>query len=644
MLASQLAALEAEFLLLVAELDTRGLWGRAGLRSAAHWLSWRLGLRLGSARERVRVGHALNRLPAIAAAFGDGQLSYCKVRALTRVATPATEAELLEIGLGTTGAQCETVVRAWRTALTAEMSASSQLRRTFRRRTEADGAVVYTLRVAPDDAAVVDAAMGLAQRTVLDDDGQPIETPEETALAAELTADPPTVRAEADAFLLLAESFVAANGPTGDRGDGLEVVLYAELTDLLADRGRPRPEAEPTEAAPTEARWHEAGEGSTSGRAPVRSPSGQPLLSATALRRLCESSVRVFLTDPDGRPLDLGRQRRHASRKQRRALHIRDRGCCRQPGCTQRKRLIPHHVDWWSRGGPTDLDNLVLFCPSHHRAVHEVGYTVVALGGGRFRFYTPDGREIPEHPDRQPVVRPVPASAMAGTGAHLGRRAPRPRPPDRRHGREPSQRRRHPTSRHPRCGSAPEPPGRRRLAGHGARHCPRRCPRRGRMTGRPASAERRGRLAASGDMRIATWNVNSITARLPRLLEWLEATAPDAVALQETKIADAAFPTAEVEALGYQVAAHGDGRWNGVALLSKVGLDDVARGLQDEPGFPAVEARAVGGDLRRRTAVVGVRAQRPRARPRALRLQARLAGCAPHHAGRRPADVARTSP
>ena len=95
-------------------------------------------------------------------------------------------------------------------------------------------------------------------------------------------------------------------------------------------------------------------------------------------------------------------------------------------------------------------------------------------------------------------------------------------------------------------------------------------------------------------MRIATWNVNSITARLPRLLEWLAATAPDAVALQETKVADAAFPTAEVEALGYQVAAHGDGRWNGVALLSKIGLADVARGLPDEPGFPAAEARAVG--------------------------------------------------
>ena len=107
-LAGTLAATEAEFLLLVAELDDRGLWGRPGLRSAAHWLSWRLGMRLGAARERVRVGHALRQLPAIATAFGDGQLSYCKVRALTRVATPTTESELLEIGLGTTGAQCET--------------------------------------------------------------------------------------------------------------------------------------------------------------------------------------------------------------------------------------------------------------------------------------------------------------------------------------------------------------------------------------------------------------------------------------------------------------------------------------------------------------------------------------------------------
>lgn len=98
-------------------------------------------------------------------------------------------------------------------------------------------------------------------------------------------------------------------------------------------------------------------------------------------------------------------------------------------------------------------------------------------------------------------------------------------------------------------------------------------------------------------MRLATWNVNSVKARLPRLLEWLAATRPDVLCLQETKCAAAAFPAAEVADLGYQTAAHGDGRWNGVALLSRVGLDDVRRGFAGEPGFPGPddhEARAVG--------------------------------------------------
>ncbi len=97
-----------------------------------------------------------------------------------------------------------------------------------------------------------------------------------------------------------------------------------------------------------------------------------------------------------------------------------------------------------------------------------------------------------------------------------------------------------------------------------------------------------------GAVRIATWNVNSVGARLPRLLDWLERAGPDVVCLQETKCAAGDFPTTDVATLGYEVAAHGNGRWNGVALLSRVGLSDVVRGLPDEPGFPAPEARAVG--------------------------------------------------
>jgi len=93
-------------------------------------------------------------------------------------------------------------------------------------------------------------------------------------------------------------------------------------------------------------------------------------------------------------------------------------------------------------------------------------------------------------------------------------------------------------------------------------------------------------------VRLATWNVNSVTARLPRLVDWLGSAKPDVVCLQETKTAK--FPAEEVEGLGYTVAAHGDGRWNGVALLSRVGLEDVTTGFPGEPGFPDAETRAIG--------------------------------------------------
>ncbi|MGH3483199.1 MAG: exodeoxyribonuclease III [Nocardioidaceae bacterium] len=97
-------------------------------------------------------------------------------------------------------------------------------------------------------------------------------------------------------------------------------------------------------------------------------------------------------------------------------------------------------------------------------------------------------------------------------------------------------------------------------------------------------------------MRVATWNVNSVKQRLPRLLPWLDQRHPDVVCLQETKLADDAFTAllgAELEQRGYEVAVHGQAQWNGVAILSRVGLDDVTLGVEDAPGFPDPEARAV---------------------------------------------------
>ncbi|MDQ3579696.1 MAG: exodeoxyribonuclease III [Actinomycetota bacterium] len=99
-----------------------------------------------------------------------------------------------------------------------------------------------------------------------------------------------------------------------------------------------------------------------------------------------------------------------------------------------------------------------------------------------------------------------------------------------------------------------------------------------------------------GVVRIATWNVNSARQRLPRLLPWLDQRRPDVVCLQETKLTDAAFAEVlkdELGKRGYAVAHHGEGRWNGVALLSRVGLDDVVAGIAGAPGFPHPEARSV---------------------------------------------------
>jgi exodeoxyribonuclease-3 len=97
-------------------------------------------------------------------------------------------------------------------------------------------------------------------------------------------------------------------------------------------------------------------------------------------------------------------------------------------------------------------------------------------------------------------------------------------------------------------------------------------------------------------VRIATWNVNSVKQRVPRLLPWLDERQPDVVCLQETKLADDAFKAllgAELAERGYEIATHGEPTWNGVAILSRVGLEDVVPGLAGAPGFPHAESRAV---------------------------------------------------
>src|SRR5215475_2683434 len=112
-LSAHLEAATARLFDLIREFDARGGWNR-GFRSCAHWLSWRVGLDLGAAREKVRVARALKNLPLLAEALAKGELSYAKVRALTRIATAETEAPLLKVGRAGTASHVERIVRGWR--------------------------------------------------------------------------------------------------------------------------------------------------------------------------------------------------------------------------------------------------------------------------------------------------------------------------------------------------------------------------------------------------------------------------------------------------------------------------------------------------------------------------------------------------
>src|SRR6266849_3140954 len=167
-LSAHLDAATARLLDLIREFDTRGGWN-SGFRSCAAWLSWRVGLDLGAARERVRVAHALETLPRLTQALARGELSYAKVRALTRVATPETEERLLAVGRAGTAEHVERIVRGWR-----RMDRKAEARETTKRHAgralqvyqDEDGMVVVRGRLEPEVGAVLVRALAAAREAL----------------------------------------------------------------------------------------------------------------------------------------------------------------------------------------------------------------------------------------------------------------------------------------------------------------------------------------------------------------------------------------------------------------------------------------------------------------------------------------------
>ena len=369
LLATQIDAATYRLLCLIREFDAAEGWMDQGCLSCATWLSWRLGWTPATARERLRVAHALEVLPAISARVEAGEVSYSKARAVTRVATVASDAEWASTALEATAAQLERIVRTYRRAERSDEIARTQnhdSHRGLHTFYDDDGMLVIQGRLAPEAGALLMKALEAAQ--VQD-------------------ADPEVTypQRQADALVEMAGTSLGGSKGNESSGDRYQVVVHVDA-EVLADP-------------------------SASGRSELE---GGPALSSETARRIaCDASVVEMKHGASGEILSVGRKARVVSTSIRRALRARD-GCCRFPGCNNRI-TDAHHVAHWVDGGETSLANTILICKRHHTMVHEGGYRIDLNAGGQPRFTRPDGVRIPS------VLRAPSVGSANGAAATLAR-------------------------------------------------------------------------------------------------------------------------------------------------------------------------------------------------------------------------------
>jgi hypothetical protein len=379
-LAARLHAATYELLVMLREFDACAGWNN-GFLSCAHWLHWHTGIDLGAAREKVRVARALPALPHISAAMQQGQLSYAKVRAITRIATPANEQRLLDVALAATAAQVERVVRAWRRvdeAASAQQTERRHQQRSLTMFVDEDGMLVLRGRLTPEVGAAVQRALEAAADRLFQEASK-------STVGDRLSDEVTTAQRRADALGLLAERALAADFDRGSAADRYQVVLHVD-----------------------------------SNQAVVELDHGAVDVSAETSRRVaCDSSLITMRHPPDGSVLDVGRRTRTIPTPIRRALLARDKHC-QFPGCTAR-RCDGHHIQHWAEGGPTRLDNLTLLCRRHHRSVHEGGFTIVQRPNGAPMFYRPDSTPVevaPAMPRMTDDCEPLGSSASVPVAVH----------------------------------------------------------------------------------------------------------------------------------------------------------------------------------------------------------------------------------
>ena len=397
-LCGYLNAATCRLLELIREFDEARCWELPGLVSCAHWLNFQCGIGMNAAREKVRVAHALAKLPEICEAFRRGEISYSKVRAMTRVATVDNEGYLLMIARHGTAHHVEKLVRQCRRAerVSGTKTANGQFdARSVTYRYDEDGSLLIAARLPAEAGAMVLKALELAMdsgeceesgvdvtaetsKTTMEQSGKDVSavTSEPAQDVSAVTRTPLSVR-RADALINMAESYLAASPKTASSADRYQVMLHVGARTL--------------------------GNVSTADDLVPYIANGPYISEDTARRLACDCAVTRLIQDDSSEPLSIGRKSRSIPPAMRRALKARDDGC-RFPGCTHQRYVDGHHIKHWANGGETALDNLIELCRHHHRLVHEGGFDCRRTAGGYVEFFDPAGKRV----DREPNVTVLP--------------------------------------------------------------------------------------------------------------------------------------------------------------------------------------------------------------------------------------------
>jgi hypothetical protein len=404
LMAGNLAAATCRFLDLIGDYDASGGWKSWDMRSCAEWLSWRCQIASGTAREHVRVARALRTLPVVHGEFAAGRMGYSKVREITRIATPATEAGLAGIMTPMTAGQAERFARAHREC-SQDQPGTREPRTSLKFRTDPDnGEVSVTLYLPPTDGAVVlqalRAATGDLDRQDTDAAAAGIGTGQPVP---DLTSDEwpvPFLAATADlaaALVAICGGYLGGKIAAADNADIYQVHIHTTaeaLTPAAVPAGTPRDVPAGTRDLLPGMPDVPAG---TPG--PPDVPAGTPDLPAghpahpdrchledgpaispqVAQQIACFATLSLIVHGIDGSIAAIGRRSRKIPPALRRAVRERDGYRCTFPGCNTRRAEV-HHILYWSLGGLTELGNLCLLCSAHHHLVHAEGYLITRTG------------------------------------------------------------------------------------------------------------------------------------------------------------------------------------------------------------------------------------------------------------------------